>query len=193
MKTLPFISGPICGYCGRPARLSKDSCPDCAGRGPHFASARSVWIYEGPVRQIIHDLKYRNNKLLAVRVARHMSPLASDTPIVTWVPMTRGKRWARGYNQAELLARGVAGLIGATATPLLVRTRETAEQNRLNPRERLRNVSGAFSLRPGVAASGPVLLIDDVFTTGATADECSRILRAGDCGPVHVLTAARAI
>lgn len=192
--SLPVIRGPICGYCGRPTVISKDSCFDCTGRVLHFSTARSAWIFSGPARELIHELKYRNNKYLAERLVEFLIPLTGAAGTLTWVPLARPKQWARGYNQAKLLAQHLSNATGIPKLDMLLRVRNTADQNQLNPQERRQNVHGAFAVRASTPMpNGAILLVDDVYTTGATVAECARVLLQRGASSVHVATLARAI
>jgi competence protein ComFC len=190
---LRAITGPVCGYCGHPTLISKDICPACAAGNLYFSSARSVWMFEGPVRELIYELKYRNNKNLAGKLTKFLLPLVDKPNIITWVPLARSKKWARGYNQSQLLALDLARKTGIPAANLLKRTRLTIDQNQLKPDERRRNVRNAFQMR-GDSRIEPksVLLIDDVYTTGATVAECARVLRQSGVDEIRVATLARA-
>ena len=194
LPELESISGPICGRCGRPRSVSSNHCPDCAPERPHFSWARSAWIFSGPGREIIYDFKYRNNTHLAEALAETLLPFAGSSDVVSWVPLARSKKWVRGYNQAELLGRRLARLTGLPAAAFLKRVRRTADQSRLSPEERRKNVHQAFTLRPGASAGGlSILLVDDVLTTGSTASECARVLIEAGAKAVHVATLARAL
>jgi competence protein ComFC len=118
--------------------------------------------------------------------------LASDeAPILTWVPLGKGRRRSRGYDQAEALARSVGKLAGWRVRPLLERVVETAPQARRHGPQRKRALRGAFRAR--AEAPDRVVLVDDVLTTGATAAECARVLLAAGATEVGVLTAARSL
>ncbi len=194
LPELASISGPICSHCGRPRSVSSDHCPDCAVEQLYFSWARSAWVFSGPGREIIYDFKYRNNTRLTEVLAKTLLPFAGSSDVVSWVPLARSKKWARGYNQAELLGRRLARLTGLPAAAFLKRVRRTADQNRLSPEERRKNVHQAFALRPGTSAAGlAVLLVDDVLTTGSTASECARVLMEAGAKAVHVATLARTL
>jgi hypothetical protein len=110
---------------------------------------------------------------------------------LTWVPLGRGRKRSRGYDQAEALARAVAALTGWPVIPLLERDVETRPQARSSGRERRRALAGAFRARPDPPEQ--VVVVDDVITTGATAADCARALLAAGAGHVGVLTAARSL
>ena len=114
-----------------------------------------------------------------------------STTVLTWVPLGSGRRRVRGFDQAETLARGLGRTSGLPVRPLLKRTRETAPQARRGGSERRAALHGAFRSRGDVPAT--VVLVDDVLTSGATASECARVLRAAGAREVGVVTAARSV
>jgi ComF family protein len=139
--------------------------------------------YDGPVRLFVHGLKFNDMDYLAAPLGRRMisklGPLLfADRPdLVVPVPLHFWRRYRRGYNQAERLARAIAGLtLLPLDTRVLWRPRAGRRQLGLTRRERLRSLSGCFRARPGRAAGRTVLLVDDVVTTGATLEACARTL-----------------
>lgn len=191
---------PCCPRCGDPIGAGGVPCPACQARPPAFASARALGPYvPGPPANLlavaIQHLKYRDARALAGPLGALMAahyPFPADA-LVAPVPLHRRRLRARGYNQALLLARTLARRRGLALAPrLLERTRPTAEQAALAAADRMRNVRGAFRLRAASRADGRVIvLVDDVLTTGATADACARTLRTGGAAAVHVYTLGR--
>ncbi len=167
-----------------------------------MAWARSAFLYAGPVRGALIRLKFSGWRSVAASLAPWMlRALSQDLPsprlppdgrtVVTWVPLARRRKRTRGYDQAEALARAVAGLSGWRLQPLLARVTETAPQARRSRLERKSAMAGAFACP---APSPPwVILVDDVLTSGATAAECARALVAAGAREVGVLTAARSL
>jgi ComF family protein len=147
------------------------------------------------LRQLIHILKYEGVASLAKPLASLMlRGLPRDVALdaVAAVPMHWWKRYRRGFNQAELLATEVSRATGLPRLSLLRRARWMAAQAGLGSAERRRNATAAFSLMPRRTLSGRrILLVDDVFTTGATAMACARLLKQGGASYVAVLTIAR--
>jgi len=162
-----------------------------------FDHAASFGLYDGALRKLIHLYKYSGMKPLARTLAVLMERAISiDEPFdaVVAVPLHWRKRWSRGFNQAELLARHVAKKRGIPALDVLLRRRATDVQAGLAIAGRRRNVAGAFALRkktePRITGK-KILLIDDVMTTGATASACASALKRGGAKSVSLLTLAR--
>jgi len=186
---------------GAPVRSSRGVlpyCAACAAAPPAYALARSLAAYEGPLREAIHACKYQGARRVAdalgVVLANAIPPEVADgVRAVVPVPLHASRLRERGYNQAEALAHPVARRLGVPCLPAaLRRCRQEAPQARSGAAARRTNVAGAFA--PGAhAVWGTVLLVDDVFSTGATADACAQALRAGGARRVHVLTLARAL
>jgi ComF family protein len=176
-------------------------------RPPHFVQARAWGCYsreedvEHPLRQVVQKFKYGRKVSLGKPLGRLMAEGCEEflrqcrVDLVVPVPLhPKRLRW-RGFNQSLLLARQVSRLYGVAADPfVLVRKRETAPQTALAEDERKKNVRGAFATHVGKSLSGQaVLLVDDVYTSGATVNECSRVLIRGGAKQVTVLTLARTI
>jgi ComF family protein len=153
------------------------SCGDCPSRPVDWV--RAAFAYDEPVRRALLSLKFGGARgvvdAFVPFMERHLQECAkgSDASTITWVPLGRRRRRGRGYDQAELLAKGLARASGLSCGRLLERVRETDPQARRSGAERRRAVAGAF--RPVVSPSpSRVVLVDDVLTTGATAAECAR-------------------
>ncbi len=196
LETMPRLRGPICPTCGSPVpKQTLLACSDCRVRDFRFSIARSAVLYQGTAKEAVHQLKYRNGKRLAPFPADLMvgalpiDVLAADA--VAYVPMSRRRESSRGFNQAKLLAEAIGKSLGLPVSSVLVRNKETVEQTKLPMSGRLSNVRGVFGVKKKVA--GSFLLLDDVFTTGSTASECSAALLRGGAGEVKVATFARAL
>lgn len=166
-----------------------------------YAQATALLYYraENPYKAIPQALKYRGN----VAAGRHFGAMLGrflagqehwiSVDTVIPVPLHRRRKWQRGYNQAEVLAREIARELGATLrTDVLVRPHRTPSQTRLQAEDRIRNVSGAFQVRH-LPDSRHILLVDDTFTTGATLASCHRALRAALGPSVRISTATLAV
>jgi ComF family protein len=154
-----------------------------------------VAFYDGPVLEAIHRLKYQRQLIYARFLGRLLaaSPaarLVAEADLLAPVPLHPRRLRHRGFNQALLLAQAFPEV--PLEREVLVRRRPTLPQVRLNPQERLTNVRGAFDVPDPAPVSGKtVVLVDDVYTTGATVKECARALLQAGAGRVEVLTAAR--
>jgi ComF family protein len=204
-QTLPE---PLCGRCGRPIvsiavadSLSSPLCHLCRRGAYDFDFVRSSGAYTQSMARAILLLKYGELTPLGGWFANHLvkvverSAGAFAADVVVPVPLHPSRLRERGYNQAELIARPLASSLGIPyRSYLLVRTRPRPDKLRLTRRERWDTVRGAYATREGVQVDKlRVLLVDDVFTTGATLDACSRALRGAGAVRVVGLTVARAL
>lgn len=185
----------MCRRCGVELPSAREQC-GCRNRLRSLSRLRSAVAYEGPIEQAIHRFKYQGWRRLAAPLALFMAErmvvegLAASHALA--VPLHRDRLRARGYNQAELLAREVRRRL-ALAEPrgALVRVRATPPQVGHDRRWRLQNVQDAFAWRGEALDGKSILLIDDVATTGATLDACASSLREARSGPVIGVTLAR--
>lgn len=199
---LSFITQPYCPCCGLPFDHPVPeglTCADCLAAAPPFARARAPFLYGGTARRLILAFKHGDRTDMAAALARRMAPAAAallaDADLVVPVPLHRRRLWRRRYNQAALLAGELARLADRPMAPhLLLRPRATPSQGGRSRSGRQRNVAGAFALAPGAGAriaGRRILLVDDVFTTGATVREAARVLRRGGAAAVDIVTLAR--
>lgn len=162
-----------------------------------FRDIRYGGAYGGIIREMILKLK-SSQRIYAAPLVCLMAAAAGNDPafiapdVVTWVPSSKRKVRHRGYNPAEVLAEGFAGITGRPATGCLLKVRDTRDQDTLRGGERIENVRGAFDVSGRLLAGCTILLVDDVLTTGATADACSGALLERGAKEVNVLVAARA-
>ncbi len=172
-----------------------DLCTVCREGLANFDAAYSFGSYEGSLQQLIHLFKYAKVESLAEPLSRFMLqalPLEANFDLVIAMPMHWRKRWERGFNQAELLAKPVARRYGLPLAGNLRRTRYTKSQAGLTESARRENLRGSFRIQcPEQLAGKRVLLIDDVFTTGSTLRAAAAVLKAEGAGHVAALTLAR--
>lgn len=187
------IDGSVCRKCGKPCQREVGECRDCAGKTLHFSLARSGGNYTGYLKEAIHHLKYRNGKNIAPYLARFASDCVLEfidkIDAIAFVPLTRHKEAKRGYNQARLIAQELSLIHNKPLYDGLTKTRKTPEQNKLGLTGRSTNVKGAFAAN--TRAPGNILLVDDVYTTGSTVNECALALRKMGASEVLVMTIAR--
>ncbi|MEO0226104.1 MAG: ComF family protein, partial [candidate division WOR-3 bacterium] len=186
----------ICPTCGHPLGNHKD-CKICKSLNPAFDHIRAWALFVPPLDRIIHSFKYERKPSLAHLLGRSMARVAESDPLLKEaqylipVPLYKGRQRERGYNQAELLSRVIKEEIKKEVLNCLIRTRNTPTQTRLTEFERKQNVLGAFSLSGGISIQGrSVILIDDVMTTGATLNECARVLKEAGADRVYGLICA---
>jgi ComF family protein len=209
MDALPWLSAPVCDRCGAP--MGTDSCApssalaggvsrcrSCAGRRVPFRRARASLAYRQDVREVIHGLKYEGVRLPAAALARRSATVWPapffDVDAVTFVPLTERSLARRGYNQAELLARELAAVLRLEVAPWLAKRSATDDQVALDRSARRANVSRAYASRAGTPPAGRrILLVDDVYTTGATGETCAGLLRRAGWREVHLWTLARVV
>ncbi len=197
------IQPPFCPSCGLPMQNFEPGsvllCVECVVTPPPYSGARSFGFYSGALASIVHGLKFRGKRNLAVP----LSSLLVETFCENWgqgsfdlvipIPLHAKRRRKRGYNQSELIARNLARRIGIPfKNRLLIRTRDSVSQIGLSDRQRRDNVKNAFScMNPEHIREARVLLVDDVMTTGATVESASKTLIEGGVLSVSVLTLAR--
>ena len=202
---------PVCRHRWRP--VCPPWCDRCGQPEPHFGPCRlcrdwvralervrsAVWL-DPPARRAVHALKYggipRVARDLAAVLTRHLSPPPAGSALVP-VPLAPGRLVRRGYNQSEVLARALGAAWRLPVfTQLLVRVRETDTQTTLTPAARVANVAGAFApgRRPGVSrGQGVLVLVDDVFTTGATLAAAAQALSQAGAAHIAAVTFGRAV
>ncbi len=197
-----FIDAPFCDGCGAPLEYDLGAgvrCAACQARRPAFDHARAACLYDEHSRDLILKLKHADrtdlSSLFARWLARAVADLTADIDAVTPVPLHRWRLLGRRYNQAAEIARPLARMKRLAYFPdAVIRKRATATQGGRSGQGRRRNVAGAFVVpprwRPRVAGKR-ILLIDDVLTTGATAEGCARALKAAGAARVDVAVIAR--
>lgn len=201
-SAVTFLGPPCCETCGIPFPYPMpegSQCAPCLARKPAFDRARSAVLYDDAARALVLGFKHADRihatRAYATWMARAGRDLLGNADLVVPVPLHRFRLWQRRYNQSALLAQALARKAGLPYRPdLLLRRRRTPSQGGLSRAERARNVRSAF--RIGGSAKGAIegrtiVLVDDVLTTGATASECAKTLKAAGAGAVHVITLAR--
>ena len=216
MPLLDLLMPPACTACGRSGSLLCGDCldgfegpsrpadrflaPDAAlAIGDALSVAMAAFAYEGSIRRALAALKYTGASRLAPILARAAAPtlrhllVLSGPATLVPVPLHIERRRARGYNQAELLARHMARSVEMPMAGPLERARPTTKQHRLNRVSRLHNLRGAFVVRDGSVVPVTVILVDDIITTTATLEACASVLRDGGCRNVYGLALAREV
>ena len=191
-EELPRIEPPLCGRCGAPTAWPVRRCRECAGRRLAFASARAAVAYDTSARALVAGWKERGLRGLAGEAAAVVAERVPrpDAPLLTFVPPDLDRRLKRGHHAAERLARELGRRWLLPCEPLLVRSRG-GRQRGSSLAKRRSNVRGAF--RPVGPAPPCVVLVDDVYTTGATAAAAASTLRAAGARRVEVICFCRTL
>jgi ComF family protein len=197
---LRFLSSPLCARCGFPLPQAIDAeavCGACAGREPVFDSARAVLAYDDHARRLILDLKRGGRRDGLPVFARWMigagGGMLDRADFLTPAPMHWTRLASRSFNQAAWLAQALSRASGLAWMPsALIRHKRRRSQEGLSASERRRNVAGAIRAR-GRFEGKTIIVVDDVFTTGATLEACARALRKAGAAEVHGLTLARVV
>ncbi|MFH1067534.1 MAG: ComF family protein [bacterium] len=198
---LPVLQPPLCQRCGEPFEgqiAAAFICRSCQTHTWAIRQARAPYVSAGYVRETIHAFKYERqfhhlpqlSQWLEEGYRRFYADESFDG--ITPVPLHWSRKWARGFNQAKELAHRLSRQTGSPLLDCLKRIKKTKTQTRLRRSERFQNQRNAYALKIGANVRGAkLLLIDDIFTTGATTDACARALRKSGAAEVAVLTVAR--
>ncbi|WP_244444619.1 ComF family protein [Nitratireductor basaltis] len=203
-KSLRFIEQPWCPVYGTPFEHEMHDghlSAEAIANPPPFDSARSAVSYTSIAQHLVRGLKFGDRTDLAPWMARWMHRVGEDqfgeNAVIVPIPLHRSRYLKRRFNQSAELGRALASISGLQFAPqILIRKRMTRQQVGLKASQRLKNVQGAFAVPDEAKASlvgRSVVLVDDVYTTGATAFSASRALKRGGAGTVHVLTFARVL
>ncbi len=197
---IDFVQAPHCTTCGHPFYGEVEGermCPHCQGLDPAFREGRTAVLFKGPVRALVIELKYHHGLHVLedvekiFRRAPHVLEFARGAVLVP-VPLHPTKARHRGYNQAALIAAGLARVVGGDTRvePLLRRSANTETQTAFDRRTRMANLKNAFALARGAHLNPDqhYILVDDVFTTGSTLNSCARTLRRAGALKLDVLT-----
>jgi ComF family protein len=203
-KRLTFISAPFCNNCSEPLEVSaiseeSYSCGSCLKSAPYFSQARALFKYSGLARDLILNLKHGNkthlSTLFGYMMFSHYSAYIRSADFIIPVPLHWSRLVKRSYNQAFLIAKSIAFYSGKTSqSRILIRKKRTASQGKYGKSERMKNVKAAFSLSPkhkNIIENKTVLLVDDVMASGATLNECSKVLLTAKAKEVKVLVVAK--
>ena len=203
-KNIKLKSPPLCIKCGKSVSGDKESkslCAECLNRNYHFAAAWQCCEYEGLIKELIHKFKYNGKLLLKGVLGEILCGFAKSridykrVDAIVAVPMHRANFVKRGFNQAAILSEILSKSLDIPfLDKCLSKIKNTKQQVSLNRNERSLNIRDAFCVKKGADIKGKrLLLVDDVFTTGATVDECSKVLNAQGAKAVWVLVLARGI
>ena len=198
-KQIEFLGEGGCTTCGTPlAGTDSDTCGACLASPPRIARTRAAVAYGELSRNLAIRLKYGRKVAVAKTMARYMLPLVGRTDgerLIVPVPLHRVRLWWRGFNQSALVARELSRALGIpTDAAALRRVRRTPPLKGMTPLQRRKTVAGAFRVRDGGAVAGKtVILVDDVLTTGSTAEACARALKRAGAARIELVSWARVV
>jgi ComF family protein len=203
-RDLRFITSPACAQCGVPFEIpvvASTRCGDCLISPPSWSAARAVWRYDGSARTPILSLKYGDRTDLVAMFARHLQRLMADLPIsdaiLVPIPLHRWRLFQRTFNQSGLLAQGLGKRSGLPVSQtVLRRIKRTQPQQGLTRSQRQKNVQAAFQVHPvgkHMIQGKTIILVDDVLTTGATAEAAAKALLRAGAADIKLLTLARVV
>lgn len=196
-ETQYLNSGKVCPKCGSQIDEEFNSCYSCHNKQVFYKRARAAFVYRGKVKDAIHNFKYHNAKYLATPLGNYMTNVVVcenfEFDVIIPVPLTEKRKKSRGYNQSELLALQISKNLGApVVSDVLQRTKFSRSQTELTSSERYQNLEDCFAATNIDKIKGKkILLVDDVMTTGATIEACSKILMNAGANVVYVCTACR--
>ena len=197
-KQVDFLGESGCTTCGLPLQATEQAtCARCLAGPPRIARTRAAVAYDDLPRSLAIRLKYGRKVAIARTMAHYMAPLvrADEEAVLVPVPLHRTRLWSRGFNQSALVARELSRRLKIAADPLLLRrTRRTPPLKGMSPVQRRKTVAGAFRVTDKAAVSGrTVILVDDVLTTGSTAEACARALERAGAARVELISWARVV
>jgi ComF family protein len=198
-KGIDFLGDGGCATCGLPLQATEaGECAVCLAKPPRIARTRAAVAYDDLSRSVAIRLKYGRKVALARTMARYMAPLlpsGRDNCLLVPVPLHRTRLWGRGFNQSVLVARALARRASIDMDAFaLRRRRRTPPLKGMGALQRRKTVSGAFVVRDRRRVAGrTVILIDDVLTTGSTADACARVLKRAGAARVELVSWARVV
>jgi len=195
---IAFLGSGGCETCGHPLQATEaESCAVCLARPPRIARTRSAVAYDEISRGLAIRLKYGRKVAVAKTMARFMAPLIAGggERVLVPVPLHRSRLWWRGFNQSALVAAELSKRLDVPAAPMLLRRhRRTPPLKGMSALQRRKAVAGAFRVRDPASVKGKtIILVDDVLTTGSTAEACARALKRAGAARIELVSWARVV
>ncbi|MBR3943037.1 MAG: ComF family protein [Clostridia bacterium] len=197
ISKLPLLPTRTCARCGKPLDIAHDKpfCPFCLKQHPGLSAVVSPFLYKTEMRESILRFKFRNHPGYSKSYAHYMAERLQAYKLTHFdaivpVPISKKRFKERGYNQSYLLAKELSELLNIPVENLLIKTIDTPRQSTLSKKERAEMPKKAFAFAGSTVLPHTVLLIDDIFTTGATVSACSSVLRKAGIPKVYVSTLA---
>jgi len=190
------ITFPICKNCGVPTEKEVDHCVSCFGKNFYFTTNRAMFVYYEIMRDLLLELKFNQDKQIAHSLgklwAMHVSDMLQEISHSTYLvplPLHPKKQRERGFNQAEILTHHLSTRLNIPIEHVLQRVVDTPPQSGLHPRQRMENVSGAFDIAKNISPKSKCyIIIDDIYTTGASLNECAKVLLEAGATDVCCMT-----
>ena len=197
-RQIEFLGESGCSTCGLPLQATEAaSCAVCLAKPPRIARTRAAVAYDDLSRGLAIRLKYGRKVAIARTMARYMAPLvgAPGDALLVPVPLHRTRLWSRGFNQSALIAREMSRRLGIVADPFAIRRiKRTPPLKGMSPQQRRTAVAGAFKVSDRRSVEGrTIILIDDVLTTGSTAESAARTLKRAGAARIELVSWARVV